>query len=235
MSGTSYETFYGVGLLDDLHNYFPALLYDQGRFQNVQQVFSYVRSQMNQRFNLYNFGAEQYRTTHVNPIPFWTTQPVQVPAPHSPIVQNEHAPRVSTTTPITPTPPFRVVSLWEENDAALANELLSLLGTSLQTTPNLGARALRSRLNPNAPPFFQPVVVRPSAQAIENNSEILTGVSGILCTICQESIEATARCRRLRACQHTYHQSCIDTWFQESIHCPTCRHDIRERERIQPS
>jgi hypothetical protein len=44
---------------------------------------------------------------------------------------------------------------------------------------------------------------------------------------CQDAIDTSARCRRLRACQHTYHQTCIDTWFQESVHCPSCRHDIR--------
>ena len=261
MSG-NYEAFYGVGLLDDIHNYFPALLYDHGRFQSIQQVLSYVRSQMNQRFNLYNFGTEQYRTTYISPVPVWTTQPVQIP-PTNPftegpgvlrtpftegpgVLRPPFTPHENTNTPRTPpptppiVPPFRVVSLWEENDMALANELLSLLGSSVNHTPNLGVRALRStfssRLNPSAPPFFQnnsflqPVTVRPSMRVIEENSEILTGISGSpICAICQEAIETSSRCRRLRTCQHTYHQTCIDTWFQESVFCPTCRHDIRER------
>jgi len=54
---TNYDYVYNVGLLDDVHNYFPAFLYDSGRFQTPVQVFSYIRSQMNSRFNLPTFGA----------------------------------------------------------------------------------------------------------------------------------------------------------------------------------
>ena len=57
MNDPAYQVVYGVGLLDDVHNYFPALLYDQGRFQTLTNVFSYVRSQLNNRFNLYAYGA----------------------------------------------------------------------------------------------------------------------------------------------------------------------------------
>ena len=260
MSG-NYESIYGVGLLDDIHNYFPALLYEHGRFQNIQQVFSYIRSQMNQRFNLYNFGAEQYRVNHIPPVPVWLTQPVQNPPTNpftegqgvrnplftegqgvlrTPFTQQDNRNRPSTPPPPTTSiaPSFRIVSLWEENDMDLANELLSLLSSTVTNTSNLGARSFRntssSRLNPNASPFFQnnsflqPIPIRPSARVIEENSEILTGISGRNCAICQEIIESTANCRRLRTCQHVYHQSCIDTWFQESVFCPTCRSDIRE-------
>jgi hypothetical protein len=34
--------------------------------------------------------------------------------------------------------------------------------------------------------------------------------------------------RRLNRCGHTFHTTCIDTWFQRNVHCPVCRHDIRE-------
>jgi len=54
---TNYDYVYNVGLLDDLHNYFPAFLYDSGRFQTTVQVFHYIRSQMGSRFNLPAFGA----------------------------------------------------------------------------------------------------------------------------------------------------------------------------------
>jgi hypothetical protein len=39
---SNYETLYGVGLLDDVHNYFPALLYDSDSFRTVQDVLQYV-------------------------------------------------------------------------------------------------------------------------------------------------------------------------------------------------
>ena len=53
----SYQYVYNVGLLDDLHNYFPAFLYDSGRFQTPAQMFHYLRTQMNSRFNLPAHGA----------------------------------------------------------------------------------------------------------------------------------------------------------------------------------
>ncbi len=226
----NYDTLYGVGLLDDLHNYFPALLYDPSRFQTVQQVLQYVRMQTAQRFNLFSFGQEQYRG-QVQPQPQVHTVPLWTPSPpvHSPIVQPFDASGQR------PPQTVRVVSTWDDSDISFANEFLSLLGASMTSTPNLGGRVLRSaaRLNPLANPF-QPVIVRPSQRVIDENSEVLTGISGINCAICQESMDASSRCRRLRACQHTYHQTCIDTWFQESVFCPTCRHDIRER-RQQPT
>ena len=33
--------------------------------------------------------------------------------------------------------------------------------------------------------------------------------------------------RRIMHCRHYFHRTCIDTWFQTNVHCPTCRYDIR--------
>ena len=243
----TYDTLYGVGLLDDLHNYFPALLYDHGRFNSVQQVLQYVRMQMAQRFNLYSYGQEHFRSQQQQNgnVPIWTI-------PQPPLTQQPRQASVPIVSPFElpvqqqqqqqTQRPFQVVSMWDESDVSFANELLRMLGTSITTTPALGGRVLRGagvqgqRLNPNANPWT-PVIVRPTQQVIEDNSEILTGLSGLTCAICQDSIDTSARIRRLRACHHTYHQNCIDTWFQESVHCPTCRHDIRvspPRARGQP-
>ena len=37
-----YDPYYGIGLLDDMHNYFPDLLYNPLRFNNVQDVLNYI-------------------------------------------------------------------------------------------------------------------------------------------------------------------------------------------------
>jgi hypothetical protein len=37
-----YETVYNIGLLDDLHNIFPAILYEPEHFQNVQSLLLYI-------------------------------------------------------------------------------------------------------------------------------------------------------------------------------------------------
>ncbi len=57
---SNYETLYGVGLLDDLHNYFPALLYDSDSFRTVQDVLGYISLQTRRRFDLYSFGLSAY-------------------------------------------------------------------------------------------------------------------------------------------------------------------------------
>jgi hypothetical protein len=61
---SNYETLYGVGLLDDLHNYFPALLYDSSGFGSVQDVLAYLQHQTRNRFDLFSYGLREYQSTH---------------------------------------------------------------------------------------------------------------------------------------------------------------------------
>ncbi len=66
---SNYETLYGVGLLDDLHNYFPALLYDSSSFESVQDVLGYIHQQTRNRFDLFSYGQREYLSTHPPPQP----------------------------------------------------------------------------------------------------------------------------------------------------------------------
>jgi len=68
MAHQEYVVVYNVSILDDIHNYFPALLYEQGQFQTVPHVLHYVRSRINNRFNLYSYGASLHRTPYTTPI-----------------------------------------------------------------------------------------------------------------------------------------------------------------------
>lgn len=61
---SNYETLYGVGLLDDLHNFFPALLYDSSEFRSVQDVLRYIQQQSRARFDLFSYGLREYQATH---------------------------------------------------------------------------------------------------------------------------------------------------------------------------
>ena len=214
MSGPDYQVVYGVGVLDDVHNYFPSLLYDQGRFQTLPQVLSYVRSQMNTRFNLFAYGASLHRAAA-------PVTPVPAPAPVVEPISVTRAPRT--------------------RDSATLNMLLGLLslGTDIRLVPDLGP----SPQGPRAPAdiwasFNTPVVVAPSAEIISANTEIIDAsnvvvdVSGAsltqnICTVCQDIMRSPEICRRLRPCQHSFHRACIDEWFRRSVFCPSCRHDIR--------
>jgi len=52
MSG--YQYIYGVGLLDDIHNYFPEFIYNQSRFQRPNDIFNYL----NQNLRMFSGFAE---------------------------------------------------------------------------------------------------------------------------------------------------------------------------------
>jgi hypothetical protein len=111
-----------------------------------------------------------------------------------------------------------------------ANLLLGLLGAGADLTPPARGGVIR----PGADiwtQFRQPVLVRPSAAVIASATERLSGndlAAGTVCAICQDTIAGNAQARRLRACQHSYHVGCIDQWFEQNVHCPVCRYDIRE-------
>lgn len=203
MSDENYQYVYNVNMLDDLHNYFPDLLYNQEQFQNTRDVLRYIREQTQNRFNLFRRGQNLYND-------------------RDSVIEQQ-----SRQTPI-------MTPVRQEDSIATTNFLLGLLGASIDPTPAFGTRLLnRVMLNPNAnvftPNFMNPVIVRPTQQQIENNSEIVRDISGQSCAVCQDTIRADDTCRYLSTCRHVYHQSCIDQWFTRSVFCPTCRHDIRER------
>ena len=176
MSGVIYDVVYNVSLMDDIHNYFPALLYSHSRFTSLTQILHYVRHQMNRHFPGYGMGA---------------------PTPAL----------ASATTTLNLIQAIDVITL-----------LNRFAGTG--TGPTAAAN------------FASAVVVAPTTEQLEAGSQIITDLSGldlsIPCAICQDAILLTDTCRRLRACGHVYHRLCIDQWYQRSVRCPTCRHDIRD-------
>lgn len=77
--------------------------------------------------------------------------------------------------------------------------------------------------------FMQPIVVRPTPEQITANTTLgnLVSDEDYECSICRENLQPEQEARKLNACGHWFHKSCIDTWFQQNVHCPLCRHDIR--------
>ena len=74
------------------------------------------------------------------------------------------------------------------------------------------------------------VHVFPSPEQIEAGTILTTALQtqDDNCSICQDPIEQNQSMRMIRHCSHRFHQDCIDTWFEQHVSCPTCRHDIRE-------
>jgi hypothetical protein len=231
-----YEHVYGVPLLDDLHNYFPALLYDHGRFLNLTHVFHYIRTQMSTRFNLYSYGASQFQNSQQSsPFPssgvrgvppnsfsFPTQHPTTSWFPSNPIPAASSF--ASQRDSDMPNISIRPLYSEPEENIATTNLLLSLLGIGSGIIPLPPIRR-QTATNP-----WTPVLVRPSPEILSSNTQLLMGSAAppnSSCSICQDSITPTDSCRKLTPCSHIYHRICIDQWFERSVHCPTCRHDIR--------
>ena len=55
----------------------------------------------------------------------------------------------------------------------------------------------------------------------ENNSEVK-------CEICHDVINNGEIVRMINICNHSFHQECVDSWFENNKICPYCRCDVIE-------
>ena len=191
------SSYYTIGLLNDLHNYFPDLLYaDINRFPNVQSVLEYIRFEARTRHDLYSNARRHHnsvvtqqsnQSNDIYRFVFTMNEPL---APN--YTQNE-----------------------EMSDAENRNPLSDIM------------RLVQYAMAPPPPAFMEPVIVRPTSQQITANSTIVEVTTNEVCAICQENMASVDPIRRLNHCQHLFHDECISAWFQQNVHCPTCRHDVR--------
>jgi hypothetical protein len=120
------------------------------------------------------------------------------------------------------------------NDTRLiTNALMSLLQiptTGLTRTYDINTFGTILGRGRDMDQFLQPVVVHPTPEQIAANTTVGNLVSDTdhACAICQDALTSEQQGRKLNACGHWFHQSCIDTWLERDVHCPVCRHDIRE-------
>ena len=199
----SYSRFYDSALLDDLHNYFPDLLYIPERFRSVGEVLTYVQTQTRNRFDLFTRG----RREHLN------RENTRIERENTRIVTN------ALQTPA-------ISMLFESSRAAMPAESVA---TDLLNALNgmLGVRAPTQHVMP--PGFLEPVVVRPTAAQIESATAIeIVDAEEEMCAVCQDRMPAGSPALNLNACDHRFHDGCIRTWFENNVACPVCRHDIRE-------
>jgi Ring finger domain len=201
----NYETIYGVTLLDDLHNYFPHLLYEPDSFLSVPDVLQYVQETTRRSFNLFDNGLHSFRSTRTElPIPQNTFQP-------SPIERVQRVQRVPTT-----------VSAQESIGLSMLFPLFSMgLGTG-------NVRGTTAHFEDVIVHTTQEVIEEMSTQ------QTLIQDLPSMCTICQDNMRQGEIIRRLNVCNHEFHVSCIDNWLlNRSVICPVCRHDIRVRSLPQ--
>jgi hypothetical protein len=208
----SQQNIYPVQLLNDIHNYFPDILYNPGRFRTVHDLLDYIRSVADVNpfsRGLTNYNVRQTQNMRSNEQP----RPTQSPRANSVNVTwipNINEPHVTTEQ-------FQIPI--HGNSNIMSTLLGGLMAPIMGGIPN----GLQTFLD-------QRVIVHPTQEEIEQASLVYnsTGQQDDICAICQDIIEQNQQVRRLLHCGHHFHLICIDTWFRENVHCPTCRHDIRE-------
>jgi len=100
----------------------------------------------------------------------------------------------------------------------------------------LDALTPRQVATATAQSIWDSVPVRPTREQIDAASAIeIVDSEEDMCAICQDRMQAGSEARALNACDHRFHVGCIDTWFQRDVHCPVCRHDIREEAEETPT
>jgi hypothetical protein len=253
----NYQTVYHIGLLDDLHNYFPEILYNHGRFQSVPQLLEYVQQQIQSRVNPFARGAEIHRgnmsASHAANL--FTTPPRPLRQPAAPVAPGapRRAPRIVAAEQrevprvVAAAPPVVATDFITEtydltpllNLTAIPPTIPSPIQTSFRSqTQNISV--LGSLLNmleafPRTagipPEVFQNVPVVPSQEQIDA-ATTLRAARAVdeqeACAVCQDSYTEGQAVRTINHCSHSFHRNCIDPWFERNVHCPVCRYDIRD-------
>ena len=202
----SYTRHYDSALLDDLHNYFPELLYAPERFRSVADVLTYVQAQVRRRFDLFSRGRSEF-------------------------LERDERTRIISTPPRAAGISMLFETHTRENinpaySGASPNEFLQAI--NLLNGLFHGPTAPRQHTM-NDPAFMEPVLVRPTAEQIQSGTAIeIVDSDEEICAICQDSLPAGTESLNLIACDHRFHSGCIRTWFTTHVACPVCRHDIRE-------
>ena len=229
-----YVDQYGVRLLDDLHNYFPAILYDPTQFQTVPDLLNYVRQQTQTRFNPFQSGLREYQATYIprqpRPNPLQSTRGRArtnnnrivtetyefVPSLVSNIYSDLEIPILVPPSSADPIPSLVPAPARLEPSSTLAN---SIFDTAL----------VRALLNLNSYDL-ESVIVRPTQQQIDRATTLRAAVAADeseSCSVCQERYTEGQALRVIHHCHHQFHKDCVDRWFERNVRCPVCRHDVR--------
>lgn len=246
---------YSISLLNELHNNFPDLLYRPTRFRNVGDVLNYIIGVAQQ--NPYTEARASYERLHpIGPsgpvapsVPAAPSVPVAAAAvPVAPssrssieVLNALYTSPLQSEMVIGSSYGSRRRSVFQAPSDPIMSFIGELIGSSIGigssasvgiresssvgigSTSPYGLNNLQSFLNDR-------VHVFPSPEQIEAGTILTTAIQtqDDNCSICQDPIEQDQPMRMIRHCAHRFHQECIDTWFQQNVSCPTCRHDIRE-------
>lgn len=253
---SSRQPLYGVGLLDDLHMYFPDLLYNSDRFTTIGSVLQYIRTQTESQFNLFARGQREAQQPQQNPVLSTPSRPITATAPSAParrIQPQRHWSDGGAEGPFGANgygvyvPPPPIVPLAEqvinpiENIITETYDISSLfhIPTAQRQSTNATTNSLMSILLNAVTSMprtdLEPVVVRPEPQTIDRATTLRSAREEDeqeVCSVCQDEYTEGQAIRSITHCSHMFHKSCIDQWFERNVHCPVCRYDIRQTPNL---
>ena len=225
-------------LLNEIHTTFPALLYETERFNTLPSVFEYVQTQIRNRYDVFSAWQRYYSTATGTAGPRQETVNTRNRERNRRRRQNRARNRIErdnlqnnlinqNNTNVNANPNLIPNTTFSQNQTTRLLDLLEQItpiNDMIYTITTLPRQTTTSR-------FSDPVIVRPTAEQVEAGSVLRTslGLVELSCAVCQHSVTEGEIIRRLLPCNHQYHRDCIDTWFQRNVHCPVCRHDIREQ------
>jgi hypothetical protein len=222
------QNIYPIQLLNDLHNHFPDVLYNPGRFRNIQDLLEYIRSVAD--VNPFTHGLRQYNS-HQS----LASRTNQLRASRPPANTNTTA-QTSAFNINSTFNPFLRASMFDVNNVPLTHIEFPINSESAANISTLLSGPLSELFgipSVNIQSFFdQRVPIVPTQEQIQQATTVYTAnePADEVCSICQDQVEVGQQVRRLNHCNHIFHSHCIDTWFARNMNCPTCRHDIRETQ-----
>ena len=117
-----------------------------------------------------------------------------------------------------------IIETHQRNTAVLLGIIRSYMAVE---SPLYSVRYNVTVPNTLPPGWNDPVVIHATSEQISAATESTSPDDDAgNCAICQENLTGTVT--RIRHCRHSFHPNCISEWFTRSVHCPNCRHDIRE-------
>ena len=247
---------YHIHLLNELHQWFPDVLYNPQRFQNVQDLLGYIIQVATQ--GAYHTAMTQYAQAQAQHLQAQAqhlqaqhlqsqqSQQAQQSQQSQQYYTNQNQQRVSAAAAAPQTPPLHpMFALHDENDMDSSSFSNSIFIQQMRPITVSAVSSISSSLisgilghlfNDERPSsamndfLNQNVIVRPTMEQIGESTTVTTADSlqDDNCAICQDEIEEDQSMRQINHCRHRFHQHCIDVWFQSNVRCPTCRHDIRD-------
>jgi len=99
-------------------------------------------------------------------------------------------------------------------------------------------------LNQQTQTLNQPAFQGLQIEELNQNTELIiytplesrtSGSAAEICGICRNNFQSMEICRKLLACQHFFHQRCVDSWLHRNNTCPMCRRSVVGSSTQTPS